>query len=1183
MMQFILVNITMLLATFITKPFTETWVDNAGNKVPVKASFQEHTIVHDMGTIISDKSQFDFEADSLIPAFGDEVDLGGQIWMSRNLDVVHFRNGDAIPEARSHEEWAAASENKQPAWCYYQNRPDMFSESGRLYNWYAVTDPRGLAPEGWMIPSTRDWDEFSDFLGIPDVELRTQNRPFRPEMAPFFIADYDMDNPWFRAWAGGLRSDQGGFSNHGNRGFWWSSTSSSETFGSVFEVGFPYIEVYRHLNSCQKGSGHSVRCIRLLEDSSDQVNPQANPIPMQQEPEEGMAEDISKEGILSPSLVEVDSASFVLRGPEVILPVNPTFDTDFIRISPDQKFLLTAVGSNENLQLWDLASGKPLYRLFSELYSNSHVFQSQMVSFSSDGSRLLLVKDTKELELWNLQSGSRTIPFNEAPLLLSYACLTPDATGLVLAQDNEISFWELASGKRKATLFNKEGGVHMLQFSRNQRFMLSCGHRSACLWNLPEQREIMFSEEHGYLVAGAFSSDGQKLITASSDGRVRIWNTETGELLQLLDGLDGDVISVAFNPEASMAIIINSPRSTLEDVQVCLWDIAAAKLVRDKAPFNQGSYMSASIASDGKRVAMLERTGRVSVWDTFSGSLLFDLPGTDDIDRITGLSFGSESSILVTYAYDRASIWNGATGERISSIGGEIVKVSSYLSPDEKLVCSRSKNWEYTWEVESGNIIAENSCLGEFCNNAISPDGSKYFYHCYNDSLWELREVHSGKLLHTFSAYGAKFSPDSKQVLTISNDRKTIQCREILSGELLQSLSTDARIISARGHQLNKNAEAVIAKCTGHEDEYCEYQIWFSDAGKRQLSFKAGIPSLYPDIEEFAGSSLLIADKDHVEVWDLGKATCALKVNIPASQKYASSGAAQIKDLRSLSPGGEFLAAVVSETIEWHGERSIFCVWKSATGELVFKGNPEFLITSLEFNSDGSRLVCSTLYVTEEWDVSSGKLLFRRPAAEALGRICSAGYAPDGLRLAVTYRNDVMIISAFTGDSLMSFHAEEFDFVESEFITDGNILLVLGNNGRSLHWDCNNGVMLSQLSNYGYKHVLGNEQSGHEGLFLVSNYEAMEVEVWDKKKLRYLYTRMTFDNGDWLIFDDGFRMDGTEGGMQKISVVCGATAADQALVKKYLHVPGLAAKKVSGIFQTEDKLFKPKDFGGICD
>ena len=81
-----------------------------------------------------------------------DIMIGNQVWMTKNLDVEHYRNGDRIPQLQDKEEW---SHIQTGAWCYYKNNI-VFGKYGKLYNWYAVNDPRGLAPEGWHIPTYKE-------------------------------------------------------------------------------------------------------------------------------------------------------------------------------------------------------------------------------------------------------------------------------------------------------------------------------------------------------------------------------------------------------------------------------------------------------------------------------------------------------------------------------------------------------------------------------------------------------------------------------------------------------------------------------------------------------------------------------------------------------------------------------------------------------------------------------------------------------------------------------------------------------------------------------------------------------------------------------------------------------------------------------------------------------------------
>ena len=97
------------------------------------------------------------------------VRIGTREWMAENLNVGNFRNGDPIFEANSYQEWEYANIKGIPAWCYYNNNPRYGKTYGKLYNWWAVSDSRGLAPEGWHIPGDEEWLELAANLGGVDI------------------------------------------------------------------------------------------------------------------------------------------------------------------------------------------------------------------------------------------------------------------------------------------------------------------------------------------------------------------------------------------------------------------------------------------------------------------------------------------------------------------------------------------------------------------------------------------------------------------------------------------------------------------------------------------------------------------------------------------------------------------------------------------------------------------------------------------------------------------------------------------------------------------------------------------------------------------------------------------------------------------------------------------------------
>ena len=94
-----------------------------------------------------------------------EVKISAQTWMTSNLDVEKFNNGDLIPQAKNDDEWKLAGEQKKPIWAFYDYDEANGKKFGKLYNFYVVNDKRGIAPKGWHVPSRTDWGNLMNFLG----------------------------------------------------------------------------------------------------------------------------------------------------------------------------------------------------------------------------------------------------------------------------------------------------------------------------------------------------------------------------------------------------------------------------------------------------------------------------------------------------------------------------------------------------------------------------------------------------------------------------------------------------------------------------------------------------------------------------------------------------------------------------------------------------------------------------------------------------------------------------------------------------------------------------------------------------------------------------------------------------------------------------------------------------------
>ncbi len=185
-----------------------------------------------------------------------EIKIDSQIWMQENLNVAHFRNGDIITEAKTEEEWLRAKKDEQPAWCYFDNDANWGSQCGKLYNWFAVNDSRGLAPNGWRIPSQNDFQILIDNLGGKEVAGAKMK-----STSGWFKNGNGNNQSDFNLLPGGCRFFNGTFFNREANAHLWLIDEESKNLS--FSVGFGYLYDSPSFESSAKGAAMSVRCIKL--------------------------------------------------------------------------------------------------------------------------------------------------------------------------------------------------------------------------------------------------------------------------------------------------------------------------------------------------------------------------------------------------------------------------------------------------------------------------------------------------------------------------------------------------------------------------------------------------------------------------------------------------------------------------------------------------------------------------------------------------------------------------------------------------------------------------------------------------------------------------------------------------------------------------------------------------------
>jgi uncharacterized protein (TIGR02145 family) len=181
------------------------------------------------------------------------VTIGSQVWTVSNLNVSTYRNGDKIPQVQNGDVWKTLTTG---AWCYYNNDASNGIPYGKLYNWYAVNDPRGLAPNGYHIPTDAEWKKLSDYInsqGKPG-QIGTKMK----SASGWNENGYGTNSSGFTGLPGGYRNKYGViFEDEGKTGNWWSSSEAMSCQLAHYNDQLKMFSLYNRFST-----GLSVRCIK---------------------------------------------------------------------------------------------------------------------------------------------------------------------------------------------------------------------------------------------------------------------------------------------------------------------------------------------------------------------------------------------------------------------------------------------------------------------------------------------------------------------------------------------------------------------------------------------------------------------------------------------------------------------------------------------------------------------------------------------------------------------------------------------------------------------------------------------------------------------------------------------------------------------------------------------------------
>ena len=449
--------------------------------------------------------------------------------------------------------------------------------------------------------------------------------------------------------------------------------------------------------------------------------------------------------------------------------------------SPDGQFVGTA-GADGTVRIWNANTRQ-------ELRSMRHFAAVNSVAFSPDGQYIVTASEDSTARVWRVGDGSVIHTLREHAAAVLCAVFGPDGEWIATGGNDQIvNIWDASTGQWIKSMSNDEN-VSAIAFSPDSQYLLTTGGL------IPRRLDILnefvattYIEGHTFYVIGVAvnPSDGRQVVTTSRDHTARIWDTESGNPIEVLRGHSETVYDVAFDQSGDHLATAS------EDQTVRIWNIGEW---RKRTLIGHGDkVIGAAYSFDGLRIATTSEDGTIRIWDAQLGRQLKEWP-YPSYKPASGVSFSPDGRQLITASDDGTwRIWDTDTAEQLSGPDyiTNIVHDARFNQDGTRFITANRDRFAYIWDADTKDLLVTLDGHTDWVARAMFSRDGQLALTASADATARLWDPETGEPLRVFSGHSglvtsAAFSSDAKRIVTSSVDG-TARIWDTASGQVLHIL-----------------------------------------------------------------------------------------------------------------------------------------------------------------------------------------------------------------------------------------------------------------------------------------------------------------------------------------------------------------------------------------------------------